>query len=158
MIPPKKLDKDKFNLTVGLTCLGECMPLETNICLSQEKAFFESKKRESPSTLFLMEQELDIVKDPMTYTLGNINLTAAPSNVMSTATPNNITPTTTPSNTTWTATPSSISLTATSNNITPTATPSNVTPTATPSNVNKVVQLQKATPSLVWPPDLIPIL
>ncbi len=75
-----------------------------------------------------------------------------------TATPGNVTPTATPSNINPTATPGNVTPTATPSNINPTATPSNVIPTATPSNVNEVVQLQKATPSLVWPSDLIPIL
>jgi hypothetical protein len=82
-------------------------------------------------TSFLAEHDLDKVEDPMT---------APPGNVTRTPTPGNITPTATPSN------------------VNPAATPSNVIPTATPSNVNKVVQPQKATPSSVWPPDLIQIL
>jgi hypothetical protein len=144
--------------------------------LPKGKGHHFKEKRKSPLTSFFMEQELDELEDPMTATPGHINPTATPSNITLTATPSNITPTATPIIITPTATPSnvtppatpsnviptakpgSITLTATPSNVTPTATPSNVTLTATPSNVNQAVQLQRATPSLAWPPDLIPIL
>ncbi len=139
----------KLSSIVGLTCLGEYLPLESIVFLSQEKATVGSKKRKFPSTSLATGLDSDKAEDPMTATPGNINMTANPGNVTPTATPRNINPTATPGNVTPTATPS---------NINPTATPSNVILTATPSNVNKVVQLQEATPSLVWPSDLILIL
>jgi hypothetical protein len=105
-----------------------------------------------------MGLDSDKAEDPTTATPGNVNMIATPGNVTPKATPSNINPTATPSNDIPTAIPGNVTLTATPSNINSTATPSNIILTATPSNINKVVQLQKATPSLVWPSDLIPIL
>ncbi len=134
------------------------MPLELIVFLSREKATVGSKKRKFPSTSFAMGFNSDKAEDPMTATPGNVNMTANPGNVTPTAIPSSINPTATPSNVIPTATPGNVTPTATPSNINLTATPSNVILTATPINVNKVVQLQKATPSLVWPSDLILIL
>jgi hypothetical protein len=158
MPQPKQSDAVKLSSIVSSTCLGEYFPLELIVFLSWEKATVRSKKWKFPSTSFATRLDLDNAEDPMTATPCNINMTATPGNVTPTATPNNINPTATPSNVIPTATPGNVTPTAIPSNINPTATPSNVIPTATPSNVNEVVQLQKASPSSVWPSDLIPVL
>ena len=55
----KKSDELKLGLSVGLTCLGEYLLLQTNISLSQEMATVGSKKRKHFLTKILMELDLE---------------------------------------------------------------------------------------------------
>ena len=75
----KKSDALKLGLSAGATCLGEYLLLQTNISLSRETATVGSKKRKLFPTNILMEIDLDDIGETSTAPpRSNVNPSTAP--------------------------------------------------------------------------------